>query len=604
MTEYRIEKHPILAVESQERVEFYWQRQPLIAKKGEMIAAALFANGVKTFGHHSKDGAPQGIFCANGQCAQCMVIADGVPVKACMTPVEAGMRVEPSAGLPDLPKVGQVPSMSRTERIAIPVLIIGGGPAGMSAAAELGRHGIRVLLVDDRHRLGGKLVLQTHRFFGSTNAVHAGTRGIDIATQLENETKKHDTTDVWLNSVAVAVFSDHKVGILQDNKTYVLVQPQVLLVATGARERSLVFKGNTLPGVYGAGAFQTLVNRDLVKPSKRLFIVGGGNVGLIAGYHALQAGIQVVGLVEALPECGGYKVHRDKLVRMGVPIHTSHTILSANGETQLKSVTITQVDEHFQPIRGTEKSFACDTVLIAVGLNPVNEFYEKAQDFKMQVFAAGDAQEIAEASAAMFTGKIAGLKVARALGVDVGEIPPEWVRMAKILKSSPGKVDPEQISAQKEGVFPILRCRQEIPCDPCAYACPLGLIDIDESDIRRQPKFVGPEIGKKCIGCENCITACPGLAITLVDYRQDKQMPTVALAYEFLQESIKQGQTVTAVDTEGEVLGEVEVKSVQLTAKRDHTAVVKVEAPKAYAKRIAGICVQKPWVSAPLSDVS
>lgn len=80
-------------------------------------------------------------------------------------------------------------------------------------------------------------------------------------------------------------------------------------------------------------------------------------------------------------------------------------------------------------------------------------------------------------------------------------------------------------------------------------------------------------------------------------------MPTVALAHEFLQESITQGQTVTAVDTEGEVLGEVEVKSVQLTAKRDHTAVVKVEAPEAYAKRIAGIRVQKPWVSAPLSDV-
>jgi NADPH-dependent 2,4-dienoyl-CoA reductase/sulfur reductase-like enzyme/Fe-S-cluster-containing hydrogenase component 2/bacterioferritin-associated ferredoxin len=603
MTDYRIKKHPILSVKSSKNITFHWQGQPLIAKEGEMISSALFANGVETFGHHSKDGAPQGIFCANGQCSQCLVIADGVPVKACMTRVEAGMRVEPSTGLPDLPKVGQVPSMSRTESIAVPVLIIGGGPSGMSAAAELGRHGIRALLVDDRHRLGGKLVLQTHRFFGSTNAVHAGTRGIDIATQLESKTRDHDTTDVWLNSVAVAVFSDHKVGILRNNKTYVLVRPQVLLVATGARERSLVFKGNTLPGVYGAGAFQTLVNRDLVKPSKRLFIVGGGNVGLIAGYHALQAGIQVVGLVEALPECGGYKVHRDKLVRLGVPIYTSHTVLSANGETQVKSVTIAQVDEHFQPIRGTEKSFACDTVLIAVGLNPVNEFYEKAQEYKMQVFAAGDAQEIAEASAAMFTGKIAGRKVARALGVDVGEIPAEWVRMAEILKSSPGRVDSDEIPAQKEGVFPVLHCRQEIPCDPCAYACPLGLIDIDETDIRRRPKFVGPEIGKKCIGCENCITACPGLAITLVDYRQDKQMPTVALAYEFLQESIKQGQTVTAVDTEGEVLGEVEVKSVQLAVKRDHTAVVKVEAPKAYAKRIAGIRVQQPWVSAPLSDV-
>ena len=111
-----------------------------------------------------------------------------------------------------------------------------------------------------------------------------------------------------------------------------LIRPQVLLVAAGAREKSLAFKGNTLPGVYGAGAFQTLVNRDLVRAAERLFIVGGGNVGLIAGYHALQAGIQVVGLVEALPECGGYKVHKDKLHRMGVPIYTSHTILSANGD--------------------------------------------------------------------------------------------------------------------------------------------------------------------------------------------------------------------------------------------------------------------------------
>ena len=130
MTEYRIKRHPILSVESSKSIAFYWQGQPLTAKEGEMIASALFANGVETFGHHSKDGAPQGIFCANGQCSQCLVIADGVPVKACMKPVEAGMRVEPSTGLPDLPKVGQVPSMSRTESIAVPVLIIGGGLAG------------------------------------------------------------------------------------------------------------------------------------------------------------------------------------------------------------------------------------------------------------------------------------------------------------------------------------------------------------------------------------------------------------------------------------------------------------------------------------------
>ena len=75
--------------------------------------------------------------------------------------------------------------MHAIEEIEVPVLIIGGGPAGMSAAIQLGQRGIRRLLVDDKDRLGGKLVLQTHRFFGSINAVYAGTRGIDIATKLE-----------------------------------------------------------------------------------------------------------------------------------------------------------------------------------------------------------------------------------------------------------------------------------------------------------------------------------------------------------------------------------------------------------------------------------
>ena len=109
-----------------------------------------------------------------------------------------------------------------------------------------------------------------------------------------------------MESTTVAIFEDKTVGIWHGGHTYTLVKPEVLLVATGARERNLAFKGNTLPGVIGAGAFQTLVNRDLVRPSEKLFIVGSGNIELIAGYHALQAGIDVVGLVEALPTCGGY----------------------------------------------------------------------------------------------------------------------------------------------------------------------------------------------------------------------------------------------------------------------------------------------------------
>jgi thioredoxin reductase/ferredoxin len=481
----------------------------------------------------------------------------------------------------------------------------------MSAAVELGQRGIRCLLVDDKDRLGGKLVLQTHRFFGSINAVYAGTRGIDIATKLEGQVRAVPQVSVWLNSTALAVFSDQKVGVLKDSDTYVMVRPRVLLVAAGAREKSLAFRGNTLPGVYGAGAFQTLVNRDLVRAAERLFIVGGGNVGLIAGYHALQAGIQVVGLVEALPECGGYKVHKDKLHRMGVPIHTSHTILSANGTECVESVTVARVDEKFRPIRGTEKSFACDTVLIAVGLDPVNEFYSRAQEFGLAALAAGDAEEIAEASAAMFSGKIKGLEIARslcepALSQDVGEIPPDWYRTAEILRSKPGAVQPEVIPAEDTSgyagadVFPVLHCQQEIPCNPCTSVCSQGAIFIDENDIRSVPQYIAEQLGKRCIGCEKCVTICPGLAITLVDYRKEASTPTVTIPYEFLRETIKPGDHVTVLDAAGAALGNVEVTRVRAAKANDRTILVQVKAPAEIAKRIAGIQIQEAWVAEPM----
>ncbi|MCL4814755.1 MAG: FAD-dependent oxidoreductase [Vicinamibacteraceae bacterium] len=589
----RIHEHPILAPAAGATVPFSWQGRTFHAVPDETIASALFANGVRTFGHHHRDAAPQGLFCANGQCAQCTVVADGLPVKACMTRVRPGMDVQPLDGLPVLPDVDGRSAMHPIETVHVECLVIGGGPAGLTAAIEMAKAGVRVLVVDDKHRLGGKLVLQTHKFFGSIEACHAGTRGIDIATRLETEVRAFEHVSIWLNSTALAVFSDRTVGILRDNQQYFIVRPDVLLVAAGAREKSLVFPGNTLPGVYGAGAFQTLVNRDLVRAAERLFIVGGGNVGLIAGYHALQAGIGVVGLCEALPECGGYKVHKDKLVRMGVPVYTSHTILRAEGRDEVEAVVIAQIDKRWQPIPGTEKRFECDTVLVAVGLDPVNEFLRKAEEFGLPAAAAGDAEEIAEASAAMFTGRIRGLEIARRLGRDVGEVPPEWHRTADVLKSRPGPTLPEEIPERRTGVFPVLHCMQEIPCNPCASICPRGSIVVSGDGVMSVPAFNH----QACDGCEKCVAICPGLAITLVDFRKNADQPTVVIPYEFSATRIRKGDTVTVLDSGGAVLGNVEVTRVRAPKEADRALLVRVTAPADVAPRIAGIRVQQPWAA-------
>jgi NADPH-dependent 2,4-dienoyl-CoA reductase/sulfur reductase-like enzyme/Fe-S-cluster-containing hydrogenase component 2/bacterioferritin-associated ferredoxin len=519
------------------------------------------------------------------------VVADGLPVKACMIVVRPGMQVQPLDGLPVLPDIDGQPRMHAIDTTEVECLVVGGGPAGLSAAIELAKAGVRVLIVDDKHRLGGKLVLQTHKFFGSIEACHAGTRGIDIATRLETDVRRFEHVGIWLNSTVLSVFSDRRVGVLRDNQQYVIVRPDILLVAAGAREKSLVFPGNTLPGVYGAGAFQTLVNRDLVRPANRLFIVGGGNVGLIAGYHALQAGISVVGLCEALPECGGYKVHKDKLVRMGVPVYTSHTILRAEGRNEVVAAVVAGIDPAWRPIAGTEKRFECDTILVAVGLDPVNEFLRKANEFGLPAMAAGDAEEIAEASAAMFTGRIRGLEIARRLGRDVGEVPPEWHRTADVLKARPGMTITEDLPDARTGVFPVFHCSQEIPCNPCTSICPNQSIAIEGDPVMGLPTFVG----HACDGCEKCVAICPGLAITVLDYRKDAERPTVIIPYEFSSRRIKKGDTVTVLDSEGAVLGNVEVTRVRAPKDADRALLVRVSAPAKIAPRIAGIRVQEPW---------
>ena len=598
MSDGRITTHPILSIPKKKTIGFYWNNRRLEAHEGEVISSALFANGIRVFGHHAKDRSAQGIFCANGQCAQCMVMANGIPVKACMTKVEENMVTESLEGLPRLPEAVEDCHSTPIEEVETDVLIIGGGPAGLSAALELGNRGIATLIVDDKDRVGGKLVLQTHKFFGSIQDCYAGTRGIDIARILEENIHGYPCIKMWLNSTAMYVFSDKKVGIVTNSTHYRIVNPKVVLNTAGARERSLIFPGNTLPGVYGAGAFQTLVNRDLVKPAKRLFVVGGGNVGLIAAYHALQAGIDVVGVVEALPHCSGYQVHANKIKRLGVPIYTSHTMVSAHGHEHVESITVCEIDGDFKAIPGTERTYECDTVLIAVGLSPVHEFFEEAKQAGVTVFAAGDAKEIAEASSAMFTGRIAGLEIARELGADDSKIPTDWYRKAEILKGPPGPSEmPDYDSIPDRTITPVFHCTQEIPCNPCVSVCPKGVISIPGDSLLGKPRVEKDQ----CIGCNKCVVICPGLAITLVDYRDDATSPVVSLPYEVSNHEVKKGDTVLLTDYEGNPLQEAEVLAVVSNKGSKKTQILKVRAPKGIAKEVAGFRVQREEVTLPMA---
>jgi len=230
----RVLSHPVLEVPQKQEISFRWLGKSIPAMDGEMISSALIAQGVQCFGHHQKDGAPQGIFCANGQCSHCLVIANGTPVKACITSVHEGMNIYPVNGLPTLQEDDTPPGPIEVPEVLVDVLIAGAGPAGLSAALELAAKGLDVIVCDDKHEIGGKLTLQTHNFFGSVRECRAGSRGINIAKQFAQELAHFENARVWLDSPVVGVFSDGKIAVVRNGK-YHLVKPERFLVATGAR---------------------------------------------------------------------------------------------------------------------------------------------------------------------------------------------------------------------------------------------------------------------------------------------------------------------------------------------------------------------------------
>ena len=320
-------------------------------------------------------------------------------------------------------------SVDKTE-----IAIVGAGAAGLMAAIEAKQAGAQVTVIDDNAKPGGQLFKQLHKFFGS-KAHRAGVRGFRIGEQLLDETEESGV-DVFLNAVCWGLFEGNRLALQREDRSE-LLQFEKLILATGAQENALVFPGWTLPGIMGAGAAQTVVNIHRVLPGKRVLMVGAGNVGLIVSYQLLQAGAEVVAVIEGLPRIGGYGVHAAKIRRAGVPILTKHTILRADGDECVESATIAGVDEDWQPIPGTEQILEVDTICLAVGLEPMSELAWMAgcefayipslgghvplHDDNMEttvpgIYVAGDIAGIEEASTAMEEGRLAGLAAAEALG--------------------------------------------------------------------------------------------------------------------------------------------------------------------------------------------
>lgn len=309
------------------------------------------------------------------------------------------------------------------------LIIIGGGPAGLRAALEAASHQVKTLIIERSHELGGQLLKQTHKFFGSA-LQYASVRGFDIAKKLIEEVRSHkDYIDVVTDTTVIAFYPDKVITTLHIEK-YDKYTADAFIIATGASEKYLAFENNDLPGIYGAGAVQTLMNQYGVMPGKQVVMVGSGNIGLIVSYQLIQAGVKVACIIEASNKIGGYAVHASKIRRLGIPIYTSRTIKRAEGTSKIERVETIGLDSSWKQIPGTEISFEADTLCISVGLSPMHQLlsmvgitmkYIKELGGKVPVtdnthqtsmkgvFVCGDVSGIEEASSAMVEGSLSGI---------------------------------------------------------------------------------------------------------------------------------------------------------------------------------------------------
>lgn len=434
---------------------------PLTALAGETIAAALTAHGYTEFRQTRTDGR-RGLYCGMGACFECLVTVDGrAAQRACLTKVADGQQIRSAVprGTQDDPLQPLTPAPEGTapREDSVDVLVIGAGPAGLAAARAAAHRGARVVVLDERPQSGG----QYYKPLAPSHvADHRIDRQFTDGAALVEDTRRAGATIVQEAQVWGAHAPDEVVAVIAGRE--VVYHPRQLIIAPGAYERPVPFRGWTLPGVMTTGAAQTLVRAYRVAPGRRIVIAGNGPLNLQLACELLNAGVKVLAVLESAPRpfwrqtrdllsalrnapdlVGDGLRYVTRLKRAGVPIVWSHAIVAAEGGRSLSHVQYAPVTPDGTIERQRTTTLSADTLCVGYGFIPSTEIARAlgcnhrlverhlgylatatAEDGATSlpgVFVIGDGADLGGARVAMARGTLAGVSAAAGLGLTSDE---------------------------------------------------------------------------------------------------------------------------------------------------------------------------------------
>lgn len=256
------------------------------------------------------------------------------------------------------------------------LVIVGGGPAGLAAAIAARDAGVAEILILERDReLGGILNQCIHNGFG-LQVFQEELTGPEYAARFEREVDQRQIP-YRLNTMVMDISRERIVTAMNREEGLFRIQAKAVILAMGCRERprgALNIPGYRPAGIYSAGTAQRLVNMEGCLPGREVVILGSGDIGLIMARRMTLEGAHVQAVAELLPYSSGLKRNIVQCLEdYGIPLKLSHTVVDIRGKERVEGVTLAAVDAQGKPVPGTEEDYACDTLLLSVGLIPENE---------------------------------------------------------------------------------------------------------------------------------------------------------------------------------------------------------------------------------------